>query len=65
MQDSPPIALKNPRQLTAHGDIRVDPWYWLQDIEDPDTLAYLTAENSFTEHTIKTITSSHLGPYKH
>ena len=53
MQDSPPIAPKNPRQLTAHGDIRVDPWYWLQDIEDPDTLAYLTAENSFTEHTFR------------
>ena len=53
MQDSPPIAPKNPRQLTAHGDIRVDPWYWLQDIEDPDTLTYLTAENSFTEHTFK------------
>lgn len=50
MQDLPPIAPQKQQELTAHGDIRIDPWYWIQDMEDPDTLEYLNSENSFTEH---------------
>ena len=50
MQDSPPIAPQKQQELTAHGDIRIDPWYWIQNMEDPDTLEYLNSENSFTEH---------------
>jgi oligopeptidase B len=34
--------------LTAHGDTRVDPYYWLRNRDDPDVLAYLKAENEYT-----------------
>jgi oligopeptidase B len=32
-----------------HGDETVDEWHWLVDRDDPDTKAYLEAENAFTE----------------
>jgi oligopeptidase B len=32
-----------------HGDERIDDWYWLRDRDDPATLAYLEAENAYTE----------------
>jgi oligopeptidase B len=35
--------------LEAHGDVRVDDWYWLRDREDPAVLAHLEAENAYTE----------------
>jgi hypothetical protein len=35
--------------MTVHGDTRVDPYFWLRDREDPATLAYLSAENAWTD----------------
>jgi oligopeptidase B len=35
--------------LRLHGDERVDDWYWLRDRDDPETIAYLEAENAYTE----------------
>lgn len=34
----------------AHGDDRIDPYFWLRDDQrtDPDVLAYLQAENRYT-----------------
>jgi oligopeptidase B len=32
-----------------HGDDRVDDWYWLRERENPEVLAYLTAENAYTD----------------
>ena len=46
---SPPIAPRRPHVISAHGDDRQDPWFWLREREDPKVLAYLEAENSFTE----------------
>ncbi len=57
MPDSaaPPIAPARPVELSAHGDTRVDPWFWLRDRDDPEVLGYLAAENAYTaaalEHT--------------
>ncbi|MDP9075223.1 MAG: S9 family peptidase [Actinomycetota bacterium] len=45
----PPLAPRRPKLLAAHGDRREDDWYWLQDREDLEVLAYLQAENDFTE----------------
>ncbi|MGZ8733747.1 MAG: S9 family peptidase [Acidimicrobiia bacterium] len=45
----PPAAPRRPHVLRAHGDERVDDWYWLRERDDPDVLAYLEAENAFTE----------------
>ena len=46
---SAPRAAQRPHTLTAHGDDRQDPWYWLRDRDDPATLAYLEAENAYTD----------------
>ena len=34
--------------MTAHGDERVDEWYWLRDKDDPEVIALLEAENAHT-----------------
>jgi oligopeptidase B len=46
---SPPQAPRRPTVLSLHGDDRVDDWYWLRDRDDPETTAYLEAENEYTE----------------
>jgi oligopeptidase B len=33
--------------LTRHGDVRVDPYYWLRDRDDPEVIAHLKAENEY------------------
>jgi oligopeptidase B len=50
MTDSaaPPHAPARPVELVAHGDVRVDPWHWLRDRDDPAVLAHLEAENAHT-----------------
>ncbi|MBV8387389.1 MAG: oligopeptidase B, partial [Acidimicrobiia bacterium] len=45
----PPTAPRRPTELRAHGDTRVDDWYWLRDRDDPEVIAYLEAENAWTE----------------
>jgi oligopeptidase B len=45
----PPIAKKVPTTRTFHGDSVVDEYEWLRDKDSPDTVAYLEAENAYTE----------------
>ncbi|HVH62175.1 MAG TPA: S9 family peptidase, partial [Candidatus Dormibacteraeota bacterium] len=45
----PPVAVARPQVLEAHGDRRVDSYYWLRDRHDPEVIAYLEAENAYTE----------------
>ncbi len=45
----PPVAKKLPVQSSLHGTTRIDPYAWLRDRDDPDTIAYLEAENAYTE----------------
>ena len=33
--------------LAAHGDRRVDPYYWLREKDNPEVIAYLKAENAY------------------
>jgi oligopeptidase B len=42
------MAPRRPTLLRAHGDERLDEWYWLREREDPDVIAYLEAENTYT-----------------
>lgn len=42
-----PDAAKKPKELTIHGDTRIDPYYWLNQREDEEVLAYLRAENEY------------------
>src|SRR5690625_2588876 len=46
---SPPVAKKVPTVRERHGDEVTDPYAWLIDRENPDTIAYLEAENAYTE----------------
>jgi oligopeptidase B len=43
-----PVAKKTPVIRERHGDQVVDEYAWLQNKEDPDTIAYLEAENEYT-----------------
>lgn len=45
----PPVATEVESVVAVHGDRLVDPYAWLQDPSDPDVLAYLKAENDYTE----------------
>jgi len=47
--DSPPVAKTIPVSTTLFGDTRTDPYAWLRDRNDPDTLKYLEAENAYTQ----------------
>ncbi|PKB72366.1 MAG: oligopeptidase B [SAR202 cluster bacterium Io17-Chloro-G6] len=49
MTNRRPAAPKRPHRLFTHGDTRIDPWFWLRDVDDPETLEYLRAENAHTE----------------
>src|SRR5256886_2876500 len=45
----PPVAAVRIQVLEADGDRRVDPYYWLRDRHDPEVIAYLEAENAYTD----------------
>jgi oligopeptidase B len=49
----PPVAKRVAHELTSHGDTRVDEYYWMREREDPDVVAYLEAENKYTEAVMK------------
>ena len=50
-----PIAEKIPHEFTIHGDTRIDNYHWLRDMDrkDPKILAYLEAENEYTNEILK------------
>ena len=45
----PPVAAVQPVTHRNHGDERIDHYYWLRERDNPAVLAYLEAENSYTE----------------
>ena len=48
-ENSTPKAKEIPKELESHGHLRVDPYFWLRDKENPETIAYLEAENHYRE----------------
>jgi oligopeptidase B len=48
----PPQADRRPVELVAHGDRRIDEWFWLRDKDDPAVIDHLKAENAYTEATM-------------
>ena len=51
---APPVAEQRPYSYERHGVTIEDPWHWLRDpkypeVDDPDVLAYLHAENAYFE----------------
>ncbi|MBX3032304.1 MAG: S9 family peptidase [Bdellovibrionaceae bacterium] len=45
----PPRAPQKETRLEKHGDVRIDPYFWLRDKENPETMKYLEAENKYYE----------------
>lgn len=43
----PPKAKKNPQTLEIHNHVRIDDYFWLNDRENPEVIAYLNAENEY------------------
>lgn len=44
----PPIAEQQPHVLELHGDRRIDKYFWMRNLENPQVMAYLQAENDYT-----------------
>lgn len=49
MNINAPSAQKFEKQLEIHGDIRIDPYYWLNDRENEEVIDYLERENDYYE----------------
>ncbi|MGH8876773.1 MAG: S9 family peptidase, partial [Stackebrandtia sp.] len=45
---TPPVAKRVDTKRVHHSDTVNDPYAWLKDAENPDTIAYLEAENAYT-----------------
>ena len=47
--NTPPIPKKIPYELEAHGDIRIDNYYWMRDDSrsDQELISYLESENEY------------------
>jgi len=48
-----PVAKQFSVETTLHGDTRVDNYAWLREKENPEVIAYLNAENAYTEAILK------------
>lgn len=49
----PPVAEVIPKTLSEHGRTRVDNYFWLRERDNPKVMAYLTAENAYTDAMMK------------
>ncbi|QJU53741.1 S9 family peptidase [Herbiconiux sp. KACC 21604] len=49
MASVPPRAPRVPTERVHHGDVVIDAFEWLRDKDDPEVIAYLEAENAYTE----------------
>jgi len=45
----PPQAPRDARDVSVHGDTRIDDYFWLRNRQDPRVLAHLKAENAWSE----------------
>ncbi len=50
---TPPKAAIRPHEMTEHGHTRIDNYYWLNERENPEVIAYLEAENQYAEACLK------------
>ena len=50
--NNPPNPKKTPYTLDAHGDIRIDDYYWMRDDtrSDPELISYLESENDYFQN---------------
>ena len=46
---TPPVAARSAWQETRHGEVVSDDYRWLHKKENPEVIAYLDAENAYTD----------------
>ncbi len=46
---APPVAKKVPRTIEVHGTKLSDDYFWMRDKKNPEVIAYLEAENAYTD----------------
>jgi oligopeptidase B len=49
----PPVARREPVERVLHGDRRIDHYAWLGEKENPEVIAYLNAENAYTDAVLR------------
>lgn len=59
-----PVALRKPRQLILHGDVREDDYYWLNERDNPEVKAYLKQENEYLEKVLSPVKQLRLDLYQ-
>ena len=59
MTVDPPIAKRVEHRREHHGDVFIDPYEWLRDKSNPEVVAYLEAENAYTDEQ-----TAHLAPLR-
>jgi oligopeptidase B len=64
MSTVPPSAKRVPSKRTHHGDTVIDEYAWLADPKDPDTIAYLEAENAYTSAMTAGLEGLHSGIFE-
>ena len=50
---APPVAKKVPRTIEVHGTKLSDDYFWMRDKKNPEVIAYLNAENAYTDAQMK------------
>ena len=48
-----PVAEKRPVELERHGHLRTDDYFWLNERDNPEVIAYLEAENAHTDRVLE------------
>ena len=61
---NPPRAERKEEALTAHGHTRIDPWFWMNDREDPAVLDYLRQENEWCDRAMESTRTLQEAIYK-
>src|SRR4029077_20569245 len=49
----PPVARRHPVEHVIHGDRRIDDFTWLRDKNNPEVIAYLNAEDAYTDAVLR------------
>jgi oligopeptidase B len=52
---TPPEAPQRPHIINQQGQSRTDPFFWLRDRKNPETIKYLEAENRYTDLMLKPV----------
>jgi len=48
-----PTCAKRYKELIVHEHTRIDPYYWLNERENPEVIDYLNSENTYCDNTLK------------